>query len=153
MRFRISFGISAASVAVALALTACTSNPPAPESGGVPAATVAFVGLTDGAEVASPLEVCLEATGVTIELAGEVKPGFGHHHLIIDPTSDEAAKYAAGTTEAIGKDDTHLHLGDGSTCKTVDLMPGEHELLAVVADGAHAPLSPPVVASVKVMVQ
>ena len=153
MRFRNPFELAAAASALTLALTGCAGGAPAPESGGAPAATVGFVGLTDGAEVASPVSVCLDTTGVTIELAGEVKPGFGHHHLIVDPTADEVAKYTGGTTEAIAKDDTHLHLGDGSTCKDIDLKPGEHELLAVVADGAHVPLDPPVVARVKVAVK
>ena len=110
-----------------------------------------FAGLADGAGVTSPAEICLDVTGVMIEPSGEVKPASGHHHLIIDPTADEVAAYTtAGTTTPIVKDDTHLHLGDGSTCKDVALTPGDHELMAVVADGAHIPLNPPVVAIVKV---
>ncbi len=112
--------------------------------------SVTFTGLTDGAEVTSPAKVCLEVTGVTIEPSGEVKAGSGHNHVIVDPTEDEKVKYATGTTDPIAKDATHLHMGDGSSCVDVTLTPGAHELMAVVADGAHVPLNPPVVAAVKI---
>lgn len=161
MRFSSSFNLLAAALALGVGLTGCGGTQSSigtdgAEPGGgstavdTTAAAVTFAGLTDGAELTSPAEICLEVTGVTIEPSGEVKPASGHHHLIVDPTADEVAAYTAGTTTPIVKDATHLHLGDGSTCMDVELTPGDHELMAVVADGAHIPLNPPVVAMVKV---
>lgn len=119
------------------------------------AATVAFTDLPEGEDVTSPAKVCLEATGVEIEPAGDgtVRPGYGHHHVLVDPSAEEVAAITSGAGAALPKDATHIHLGDGSNCKEIELTPGKHELVAVVADGAHIPLNPPVMASTIVVVR
>jgi hypothetical protein len=156
MRFPTSFGVLVTALALGIGLAGCGGTESSTSgddsaAGDSGAAAVSFVGLTDGAELTSPAEICFEVTGVMIEPSGEIKPASGHNHLIIDPTADELAAYTtAGTTTPIVKDDTHLHLGDGSSCANVELAPGEHELMAIVADGAHIPMNPPVVAIVKV---
>lgn len=146
-----------ATAALGLALAACGSqSAPSGTEGGASDSTgpsIRFADLTDGAEVMSPAEVCVEATGMTIEAAGEIKAGSGHHHLVIDPTEDETAMYTGESTTALPKDDRHLHLGDGTSCFQVELTPGEHTLMTVVADAGHVPLNPPVVASVNVTVK
>jgi len=150
--FHHSRGWIVAVAALGGALSACGGAQQDAGTSGTSTPSVTFVGLQDGAELTAPAQVCVEVTGLTIEPSGDVKPDSGHHHLIVDPSADELAKYTAGTTDAIAKDDTHLHLGDGTNCFTIEtLAPGEHELLTVVADGAHVPLNPPVVASVTVM--
>ena len=53
----------------------------------------------------------------------------------------------------IAKDATHIHMGDGSSCTNVELAAGEHTLVAVVADGAHFPLLPPVTSTITFMVK
>jgi hypothetical protein len=137
-----------------MSMLACGAGDEAMEGGDdAGAASVSFVGLEDGATVTSPLEVCLEVSGVTIEPSGEIVEGAGHHHIIVDPGADEKAAYSvSGMMDPIAKDETHIHMGDGSTCTTLELSAGEHELMAVVADGAHIPMDPPVTASVKVTV-
>jgi hypothetical protein len=118
-------------------------------------AMVFFTNLTEGTEVTSPVEVCLEATRVEIEPAGDgtVHPGYGHHHILVDPTVEELGGITGGSGAAIPKDETHIHLGDGSKCIQVELTPGKHELVAVVADGAHIPLSPPAMSTTVVVVK
>lgn len=139
----------AAGLAIGLAVSGCGGGETTAVTGG--GAEIHFTNISDGAEVTSPAEVCVEATGLAIEAAGDVKEASGHHHLVIDPTADEKAAYGGGTsTEPLVKDERHLHLGDGTSCFTVELAPGPHELMAVVGDGAHVPLNPPVVASINV---
>jgi hypothetical protein len=143
-----------------VALGACG---PAPETatgpegaadGGSEGVTVAFTEPADGATVTSPVRVCLEATGVAIQPAGTLEPAGGHHHVIVDPSPEEAAAITAGgSAAAIAKDETHFHWGDAATCGELTLAPGEHTLLAVVADGNHIPLDPPATSSVVVTVE
>lgn len=139
----------AAGLAIGIGVSGCGGAGTTTDTSG--GAAVRFTNVADGAELTSPAEVCVEASGLAIEAAGDVKEASGHHHLVIDPTADEKAAYGGGTsTDPMAKDERHLHLGDGTSCFTVELSPGPHELMAVVADGAHVPLNPPVVASVNV---
>jgi len=133
--------------AVGLTAAACGGA----ESGGDAAASVQFDNLKDGDSVASPVNVCLSATGITIEPKGAVKEGSGHHHLLVDMTADELKAFEAPGV-VVATDERHIHMGDGAACKDIELAPGEHTLTAVVADGAHMTLSPPVMTSVKVTV-
>lgn len=137
-------------------LSACGGTEPdvaAPEEGAGNAPSLRFVDLEAGAQLESPAEICMEASGLTIEPSGEVIEGTGHHHLIIDPSAEELAAYTDGTmTEPVPNDETHIHMGDGSSCTTVELAPGSHTLLAVVADGLHNPLDPPLVATIDIEV-
>lgn len=97
--------------------------------------------------VSSPLQVCMETNGYTVEPAKNgVNPGKGHHHLIID------AVIPADLSKPVAKDDTHIHMGDGSTCKTINLSKGQHTITALFAQGNHVPYNPPVTAGVTVTV-
>lgn len=87
----------------------------------------------DGETLSSPVSVTMEANGIDIEPAGESRDGAGHFHLMVDAPCLEAG-------EAIPKDDTHLHFGDGSTETELELAPGEHTLCLQVGDGAHEAL-------------
>lgn len=130
------------------------SAAPAVNAGMDASGTVGFVGLTDGTEVMSPLKVCLEVKGVTLEPSGEVKAGSGHHHILVNPSAEEVKAITEGSmTSAIVKDETHVHLGDGSDCTELTLSAGNHQLMAVVADGAHVPLNPPVFNQVNIVVK
>jgi hypothetical protein len=126
------------------------TDAPAADEGG---ASVSFVGLADGDTVATSFEACMEVNDFTIEASGEVNEGAGHHHILVDPTEAELADYADGAVDVVPKDETHIHMGDGSSCTTLELSPGEHTLVAVVADGVHAPLDPPLMSSVTVNVE
>ncbi|MCC7021013.1 MAG: DUF4399 domain-containing protein [Ardenticatenales bacterium] len=134
--------------AVGLTAAACTGT-----EGGADdtAASVQFDTLKDGDKVTSPVNICLSAVDITIEPKGAVKPGSGHHHIVVDASEEELAAYEmAGSV--IPTDDTHIHMGDGAACKDVELTAGTHTLTAIVADGAHMTLSPSVMTSVEVEV-
>jgi len=126
----------------ALSLGACKSqgNDAAAAKG-----TVAFKDLKAGDHVKSPLKVCMTVDGLTVEPAGEVKEGFGHHHVLVDVLLSDLGK-------PIPKDKEHIHLGDGSSCTTVELTPGPHTLRLLFAKGDHIPYDPPVTAKVEVVV-
>ena len=97
--------------------------------------------------VSSPLQVCMATNGYTVEPAKKgVNPGKGHHHLIID------TDIPTDLSKPVAKDDTHIHMGDGSTCKTINLGKGQHTITALFAQGNHVPYNPPVTDSVTVSV-
>ena len=99
----------------------------------------------DGSSQASPVEVCLEASGVTVEPAKNgVNEGKGHHHLLID------VDLPADLSKPIGKDDQHVHMGDGSVCKKLDLKPGKHTIQALFAKGDHVPYNPPLLSLIHI---
>jgi hypothetical protein len=137
-----------------LVLMACTADapepapaddPPAPAAAPAPTSgRVTIVSPAEGAEVpAGPLEVTLEVSGVAIVQAGDTTPGTGHHHLYLD---EDLAPMDQPVPSIPGR---VVHMGDGSATYTFDdVAPGEHRLIAVVADGVHVPLDPPVVDTV-----
>ncbi len=136
-------------VGAAFAVAACDSAG-APED--MP--SVVFSNLSDGDVVASPVNVCLESTNIAIEPKGEIVEGSGHHHILVDLTEDERTLYAAsGNAIPADVEPRYVHMGDGSGCKDIELTPGEHTLTAVVANGGHITLDPPVVADVSVVVE
>lgn len=97
--------------------------------------------------VDNKVEVCLETSGYTVEPAKNgVNEGKGHHHLIVDVDLPPAG-------QAIPKDSNHIHMGDGSTCKTIELSDGMHRIQALFAKGNHVPYDPPVTDSIVVFVQ
>lgn len=97
--------------------------------------------------VDNQFEVCMETNGYTVEPAKNgVNPGKGHHHLIIDADLPPAG-------QPIPKDSNHIHMGDGSTCKTIELSDGMHRIQALFAQGNHVPYDPPVSDSIVVFVQ
>jgi len=102
-----------------------------------------------GAEVAGPaVTVRLTAEGVQIVPAGEIVPGTGHHHLYLD--ADLTAPGAPVPTVP----GQVIHLGTGvSEYIFENVAPGEHRLIAVVADGVHVPLQPWVVDTVRFVVR
>ena len=110
---------------VTLASTSTTAPAPAP--------SVSFTEPADGATVASPVKVKMQATNFAIEPAGEIKPGSGHFHIMVD-----AGCIATG--EVIPKDDTHVHYGMGQTEAELTLAAGRHTLCLQAGDGAHTAL-------------
>ncbi|MBI4384110.1 MAG: DUF4399 domain-containing protein [Nitrospinae bacterium] len=101
-----------------------------------------------GAMVSGNVKVCLAANGVTVEPAKNgVNAGKGHHHLLID------ADLPADLSKPIAKDDQHVHMGDGSTCKELKLAPGKHTIRALFATGDHVPYNPALTDSVEVTIK
>jgi hypothetical protein len=97
--------------------------------------------------VRSPVEVCFDVSGYTVEPAKNgVNPGAGHHHILIDVPQPE------DMNAPIGKNEGYLHMGDGSTCKKIKLPPGFHTIQAVFADGNHVPVKPPLTSAISIVV-
>ncbi len=98
-------------------------------------AKVGFSSPKDGATVATKFVAKFTLTGLKIEKAGPLKPGTGHHHLIID-----GAPTPSG--QVVEKDLTHLHFGNAQTEAELTLTPGKHTLTLQFADGAHMSYGP-----------
>ncbi len=91
---------------------------------------VYFVNLKDGDKVKSPVIIQMGVRGMSIEPAGKVSVGKGHHHIIIDGTYIENG-------QTVPMDKTHLHFGKGQTTDTLKLTPGLHSLTLQFANGVH----------------
>jgi hypothetical protein len=96
-------------------------------------ATVKFLEPLDGAKVVGLVKVRMEATGFTVEPAGEIKPGAGHFHIIVDGD-------CVAVGEVIPKDDKNLHYGMAQTEAELTLAAGSHTLCLQAGDGAHKAL-------------
>jgi hypothetical protein len=118
-----------------------------------PGAKVLFLQPEDGAVIAGPaiegkvvVHVKMGVEGITVQPAGQQVQGTGHNHIIVD-----GAGVPIG--DAVPKDATHLHFGQGQTEAAVPLTPGSHTLTLQFADGAHLSYGPQLAASVTVDVQ
>ena len=98
-------------------------------------------------EEGSSVMVTLEVSGLTIAPAGTTDPGTGHHHLMIDrdlPVGGLPIPSFPG----------QVHLGQGQVEYEIEgLDAGEPMIIAVVGDGAHVPLSPSVVDTVRFVIE
>ena len=138
------------SLILTAALVACGDGSPenqapqATEATESPARTVVILEPADGSEVAGPtVTVRLDVSGVSILPAGDMTPGTGHHHLYLDADLTPPSEPVPSVEGSI------VHMGDASATYTFqNVAPGEHRLIAVVADGAHFPLQPWVVDTV-----
>jgi hypothetical protein len=118
------------------------------------ASTVAFANNSvsisqpaDGAKLSGPVKICLATSGVTVEPAKHgVHEGKGHHHILVD------ADVPGDLSKPIGKDANHVHMGDGSKCKTLNLAAGKHTIRALFAKGNHVPYNPALTAKVSIEV-
>lgn len=134
-----------AALLVPLTIVACAGDTAsdgdaggADESGTVTIITPLNGGLINGTEISVTL-----ATTVQILPAGDLTEGTGHHHLYLDADLTPAGQPVPSVPGSI------IHMGDGSTAYTFEgVEPGEHRLIAVVADGVHVPLQPWVVDTV-----
>ena len=122
-------------------------QPPAMEEAAVPA-RVMITEPADGAEVdAGPVVFVMETEGLEIVAAGVMDAGTGHHHLIVDGDVDWALPIP-------NDPGVHYHMGLAQTEFTIeDMTPGEHRVIAVVADGVHIPLDPPVADTITIVVR
>jgi hypothetical protein len=94
------------------------------------AQSVDFIEPKNGATVATTFKVKFAVDGMSVAPAGELKPGTGHHHLLIDTPDIEE-------NVSIPMDDKHRHFGKGQTETEITLAPGKHKLTMQFADGAH----------------
>lgn len=127
-------------VAVACGGEAETDSAPeaSPTVGTVTLVTPMNGGLISG----STVTVQLSST-VQILPAGDLTAGSGHHHLYLDADLTAAGVPVPTVPGSI------IHMGDASSTYVFEgVAPGEHRLIAVVADGVHVPLQPWVVDTV-----
>ena len=109
---------------------------------------ITFTKPTANSTVAAPVEICMDVKGYTVEPASKgVRKGAGHHHLLIDvPVPKDLSK-------PIAKDQNHVHMGDGSHCKTLNLEPGFHTIQTLFATGDHVPYNPPLTNAISFVVR
>lgn len=115
--------LGAAANEILLPLVAQNAGPP----------SVRFLTPTSGATVTETFSVEMAATNLTIRPAGNVVPGTGHFHIMVD-----AACVVPG--RPIPEDEKHLHLDDGHSTTRLALTPGEHTLCLQAGDGIHTAL-------------
>ena len=101
-------------------------------------AEVFIVEPEDGATVGQEITVKFGAKGIAIKPAGDMTPGSGHHHLLID-----VAELPPGNAP-IPADAQHKHYGKGQTEDTIHLEPGTHTLQLDLGDAAHMQFDPPI---------
>lgn len=124
-----------------LVFAACTTIGNQSGGGSAPSASVSS---GSGVTITTPgsatshrgaVKVCMSTSGYTVEPAKKgVTAGHGHHHILVDvlPSQIDFSK-------PLAKDASHVHMGDGSSCKTLTLSPGQHTLTAQFARGNHVP--------------
>ncbi len=133
-------------VAVVLA-AACGGKEPAPQAETSAPAMTPTPQQTASVTILAPAEgdtvsgdsvvVRLAASGVRIVPAGDTTAGTGHHHLYLDQDLGRPGEVVPSIPGHV------VHLGTGvSEYVFTDVPPGEHRLIAVVANGLHVPLQP-----------
>ena len=111
-----------------------TENEPAAEAAAEPVAQrVFFRQPTNNAIIPPTAVVKMGAEGLVVQPSGEINPGAGHMHILVDTDFVPAG-------EVIINDEQHLHFGDGSIETELMLPPGDHTLRLQFADGAHIAL-------------
>lgn len=113
----------------------------------VPAgAKVSFENLKNGQTVAKKFLIKFDVTGMKVQPAGELTPGTGHHHLIIDGDAVPAGQIVLADAQ-------HIHFGKGQTETEIELAPGKHKLTLQFANGAHLSYGPAMATSIDVIVK
>jgi hypothetical protein len=130
--------IFAALIALALPVVALADSGRTPSPRG---AKVFIIEPKDGATVSGPLTIKFGIEGMDVAPAGTDKPNTGHHHLLIDAT-------LVDFSDAIPKDEAHIHYGKGQTETSITLKPGPHTLQLLLGDKNHIPHDPPVMSEV-----
>ena len=144
MRFPLPSRIAVPPLAVAV-LAACGGGEQAdadaaPQIAPEDVPTVRIVQPEEGASVGPDVTVLLETEGIEIVSITPPVPGTGHHHLYVDVDLTPLSEMIPQNNPRI------IHKGDGSSEFLLEgLAPGEHRIIAVVADPAHLPVDPPIV--------
>jgi len=102
------------------------------------------------ATVSNPVEICMEVYGLEVEPASKgVREGAGHHHLLVDVNIPGSV----GMAKPLSKDARYIHLGDGSSCKTLNLASGKRFIRALFAKGNHVPYDPAITDTIVITVK
>ena len=105
-------------------------------------AKVFIVSPKDGATVDKTFTVKFGMKGLVLKPAGDLTPGSGNHHLLVDQTDlpDPALPIPAT--------DTVIHYGKAQTETQLTLTPGKHTLRLVAGDKGHMQFNPTVASKV-----
>lgn len=105
-------------------------------------AKVFIVSPKNGATVDKTFTVKFGMKGLVLKPAGDLTPGSGHHHLLVDQTDlpDPALPIPAT--------DTVIHYGKAQTETQLTLTPGKHTLQLVAGDKGHMQFNPTVASKV-----
>ena len=109
-------------------------------------ARVFFKNIEDGDQLRSPIRVEMGVSAMKIEPAGEVREGYGHHHILINQTHIPKG-------QVIPQSDSTIHYGKGQVEAEIELPPGVYTLSLQFADGVHASYGKELSASVEVSVE
>lgn len=105
--------------------------------------SVTIVTPMNGAQINGTTVTVQLSSTVSIVPAGDLTEGTGHHHLYLDADLTPADQPVPTVPGEI------IHMGDASASYVFEnVEPGEHRIIAVVADGVHVPLQPWVVDTV-----
>lgn len=107
---------------------------------------VFFQNLKDGDVVSSPFTVEFGVEGMEVEPAGEVREGYGHHHLLVNK-----AYLVEG--EVIPTGDESFHYGNGEAATQFELSPGKYMLSLQFGDGVHVSYGEEMSSSVNITVE
>jgi hypothetical protein len=118
---------------------ACRKSPPRP--------TVSITSPSAGDTIrGSVVDVTLAVSGIELAPVAEQRPGTAHHHLFLDLDATSAGPIPFGIPGIV-------HLGQAQTTyRWENVAPGEHRIIAVLADPAHVPLQPPAADTVSFVV-
>lgn len=111
-------------LALGLFALGCSTGPSTPQHG------VYFGNLVDQQAIHCPYTLKMGVNGMKVHPAGELIPGTGHHHLIINGGPIEGGI-------PVPNNETHIHFGKAQTEYLLDLKPGTYKLTLQFADGAH----------------
>ena len=100
----------------------------------------------NGTTVASPVYIEMGVSGMQVEPAGEVREGFGHHHILLNQTSWPKGK-------VIPASDSTIHFGKGQTDASLELPAGEYTIALQFADGVHSSYGETLAATINITVE
>lgn len=95
----------------------------------------------NGSVLKNPIRLEFKIYGMKVTPAGDMTPGTGHAHLLVDTALGDM-------TKPIPYDENHIHYGGGQTEAMLTLTPGPHTLQLVMGDGGHVPSNPPLMTDV-----
>lgn len=111
-----------------------------------PAQSVSLIEPADGATVTSPFKVRFGVKGMGVAPAGEIVANSGHHHLVIN-----GGPVPAG--QSVPFSDRSLHFGKGQTETELTMPPGNYQLTAQFANGAHQSYGQPMSQTIRITVK
>jgi hypothetical protein len=119
-------------IAATLAVSACANEAAAPDI------AVRITNPAEGSTVSgTAAHITLGVSGIELAPAAEARPGTAHHHLYLDvdfPGAETAIPMGLPGVVHLGQAQTEFHWDS--------LAPGQHRIIAVLADPAHVPIRP-----------